>query len=55
MSEIAILAVGFQLNQLKKQPEKNSGLNRTRTHDLAIIAQWIEHCTGIARSWVRII
>ena len=114
----------FQLKQLKKQPEKNSGLNGIRTHDLAIrvqwvripfkpeffsgcffnclsestlrgsnfthvssavhiydfhififisftiigyitnsqltiypcglVAQWIEHCTGIARSWVRI-
>ena len=27
MSEIVILAVCFQLKQLKKQPEKNSGLN----------------------------
>ena len=36
MSEIMILAVFFQLKQLKKQPEKNSGLNGTRTHDLAI-------------------
>ena len=35
MSETVILAVCFQLKQLKKQPEKNSGLNRTRTHDLA--------------------
>ena len=30
MSEIVILAVCFQLKQLKKQPEKNSGLNGTR-------------------------
>ena len=30
-----ILAVCFQLKQLKKQPEKNSGFNRIRTHDLA--------------------
>ena len=27
LSEIGILAVCFQLKQLKKQPEKNSGLN----------------------------
>ena len=27
LSEIMILAVCFQLKQLKKQPEKNSGLN----------------------------
>ena len=27
LSEIVILAVCFQLKQLKKQPEKNSGLN----------------------------
>ena len=32
-----ILAVCFQLKQLKKQPEKNSGL--IRTHDLAISVQ----------------
>ena len=32
MSEIMILAVCFQLKQLKKQPEKNLGLNGTRTH-----------------------
>ena len=37
-----VLAVRFQLKQLKKQPEKMA------------IAQWIEHCTGIARSWVRV-
>ena len=34
MSEIMILAVCFQLKQLKKQPEKNSGLNETPTHDI---------------------
>ena len=34
-SEIVILAVCFQLKQLKKQPEKNSGLNGTQTHDLS--------------------
>ena len=34
ISEIVILAVCFQLKQLKKQPRKNSGLNGTRTHDL---------------------
>ena len=61
-----ILAVCFQLKQLKKQPEKkNSGLNGTGTHDLVnsqltiylicgLIAQWIEHYSGIARSWVRV-
>ena len=41
MSEIVILAVcfqlkQFQLKQLKKQPEKNLGLNVTRTHDFHI-------------------
>ena len=60
MSENVVLAVCFQLKQLKKQPGKNSGLNGIRTHDLAIpvqcsircnaLAQWIEHCAGIARS-----
>ena len=35
-SEIVILAASFQLKQLKKQPEKNSGLNGNQTHDLAI-------------------
>ena len=39
MSEIVILAVCFQLKQLKKQPEKSSGLNGTRTHDPAIPVQ----------------
>ena len=39
MSEIMILAVCFQLKQLKKQPENKSGLNGTRTHDLAIPVQ----------------
>ena len=39
MSEIVILPVCFQLKQLKKQPEKNSGLNKTRTHDLAMPVQ----------------
>ena len=34
MSEIVILTVCLQLKQLKKQPEKNSGLNGTQTHDL---------------------
>ena len=43
MSEIMILAVCFQLKQLKKQPEKNSGLNGTRTHDLAIPVQCSIH------------
>ena len=46
MSEIVILAVCFQLKHLKKQPEKDSGLNGTRTHD-----QWMEHCTGIVYSY----
>ena len=83
MSEIVILAMCFQLMQLKKSNlKKNSGLNGTRTHDFAIpvqcyqatwidsqllvhldgvwidpcglIAQWIEHCIGIERSWVRV-
>ena len=36
MSEFVIHAVFFQLKQLKKQPEKISGLNGIRTHDLAI-------------------
>ena len=36
MSGIVILAVCFQLKQLKKQLEKYSGLNGTRIHDLAI-------------------
>ena len=36
MNETVILAVCFQLKQLKKQPEKNLGLNGTGTHDLAI-------------------
>ena len=35
MSEFVMLAVCFQLKQLQKQPTKNSGLNGTRTHDLA--------------------
>ena len=43
MSEILILAVCYQLKQLKKQPEKNSGLNRIRTHDLAILVQCSIH------------
>ena len=38
-----ILAVCFQLKQLKKQPEKNSGLNGIRTHDLAIPVQCSIH------------
>ena len=42
MSEIVILAVCFQLKQLKKQPEKNSGLNGTRTHDLSYQATCID-------------
>ena len=33
MSKIVILAVCFKLKQLKKQPEKNSSLDGTRTHD----------------------
>ena len=43
VSEVMILAVCFQLKQLKKQPEKNSGLNGTRTHDLAIPVQCSIH------------
>ena len=43
MSEIVILPVCFQLKQLKKQPEKNSGLNKTRTHDLAMPVQCSIH------------
>ena len=43
MSEIVILAVCFQLKQLKKQPEKNSGLNGIRTHDLAMPVQCSIH------------
>ena len=35
MKFFVILAVCYQLKQLKKQPEKNSGLNGIRTHDLA--------------------
>ena len=34
-----ILAVCSQLEQLKKQPEKNSDFNGIRTHDLAISVQ----------------
>ena len=52
MSEIVILAVCFQLRQLKKQPEKNSGLNRTRTHDLAIPAQCSIHQAIKPRGWM---
>ena len=33
MSKIVILAVCFQLKQLKKQREKNLGLNGIPTHD----------------------
>ena len=51
MSEIVILAVCFQLKQLKKQPKKNSGLNGTRTHDLAIP---IPIPIPIPWSWVRV-
>ena len=72
MSEIVILAVCFQLKQLKKQPENNSNMifiysysytfiiigymtNSLLTiYQCGLIAQWIEHCTGIARSWVRV-
>ena len=44
MSEIVIIAVCFQLKQLKKQPEeKNSGLNGIQTHDLAIPVQCSIH------------
>ena len=32
MSKIVLLAMCFQLKQLKKQPKKNSGLNGTRVH-----------------------
>ena len=48
MSEIVILEVCFQLKQLTKQSEKNSGLNGTQTHDLAMLyplsyqATWID-------------
>ena len=49
MSEIVILAVCFQLKQLKNQPEKKLGLNGIGTHDLAIPVQcsihWIELTT----------
>ena len=67
MSEVMILAVCFQLKQLKKQPEKKFRLERglepmtlryrcnaLSTELSSLIAQWIEHCTGIARSWVRV-
>ena len=43
MSGIVILAVYFQLKQLKKQPEKNSSFNGIRTHDLAISVQCSIH------------
>ena len=43
MSETVILAVCFQIEQLKKQPEKNSGLNGTRTHDLALSTELSSH------------
>ena len=43
MSEIVILAVCFQLKQLKKQPEKNSGLNGAWTHDFAVPVQCSIH------------
>ena len=46
-----ILAVCYQLKQLKKQPEKKSQLT---IYPCGLVAQWIEHYTGIARSWVRI-
>ena len=36
-------SVYFQLKQLNKQPEKNSGLNGIRTHDLAIPMQCTIH------------
>ena len=76
-----ILAVCFQLKQLKKQPEKSNFTHvssAVHIYDFHIfifisftiigyitnsqltifpcglVAQWIEHCTGIARSWVRI-
>ena len=42
MNEIVILAVCSQLKQLKKQPEKNSGLNGTRTHDGGIAKHGFE-------------
>ena len=42
MSEIMILAVCFQLKQLKKK-RKIKGLNGTRTHDLAITVQCSIH------------
>ena len=38
-----ILAVCYQLKQLKKQPEKNSGLNGIRTHGLATLVQCSIH------------
>ena len=38
--KFVILAVYYQLKQLKKQPEKKySGLNGIQTHDLAIPMQ----------------
>ena len=45
-----ILAVGFQLKQLKKQPEKNSGLNDTGAmlYPLSYQATWID-----GQLWVR--
>ena len=45
MSEIVILLVCFKLKLLKKQPveKKNSGLNGTRAHDLAIPVQCYIH------------
>ena len=53
-----ILAVCYQLKQLKKQPEKNSGLNGIRTHGLDLTgamlyplsyqATWID-----GQLWVR--
>ena len=61
MSEIVILAVCFQLKQLKKQPGKNSGFNGIRTHYLTIdhLSMWLDSSvdralTGIARSRVRV-
>ena len=40
--KFVILAVCSQLKQLKA------------IYPCGLITQWIEHCTGIARSWVRI-
>ena len=40
MSEIVIVAVCFQLKQLKKQPEKNAGLNGTHRYRGKILLRY---------------